>query len=132
LQEASTEKKKKCFLFQNKSPVRQQLSGEKPFSIPPLEGTKIRSTDRGRSFHAFYRLIQLTRKKKHTYTQPRIDFSRRKTEPNDNKKRQKTNTPRKSKSRVKNSPIYFPQPRPLKIPHTATNKQTNKQTKQNK
>jgi hypothetical protein len=68
LQEASTEKKKKCFLFQNTSPVRQQLSGEKPLSIPPLEGTKIRSPDRWRSFHAFYRLIQLTRKKTHKHT----------------------------------------------------------------
>jgi hypothetical protein len=68
LQEASTEKKKKCFLFQNTSPVRQKLSGKKPPSIPPLEGTKIRSPDRRRSYQAFYRLIQLTRKKQHTRT----------------------------------------------------------------
>jgi len=79
-------------LFQNTSPVRQKLSGKKPLSIPPLEGTKIRSPDRRRSYHAFYRLIQLTGKE-HTraHTQPRKDFSHQKTEPNHNKKRQQTN-----------------------------------------
>lgn len=60
----------------------------------------------------------------HTHNLGKISAAK-KQNLNHNKKRQKTNTPRKSKSRVKNSPIYFPQPQPPKISHTG-----NKQTKQ--